>query len=254
MSFIDTLYSIILTNPWILDLLKILIVIIAAIVVDRYIARRTKIIAKKLDIPVGIVSGLITFFRFLLLAAVLLVIATSRFIPPDYFIGASALIGTAVGFGLSRFLSDYISGLYVLLSGAFRIGDYIRIDGEEGIVIEMTTSHTKIRRNDGSILAIANSAIAGKSVVNYRVDKNGETYYVYTVRVSFDLGKYGENIEKIIRDFVEKYKKNGIDVSFSMVSLTRLEAVFDITIKVRNPEVIPKLRSEILLRLLSSST
>ncbi|MHA1616197.1 MAG: mechanosensitive ion channel family protein [Candidatus Njordarchaeales archaeon] len=253
-GIIENLYSLIAQYPWIIDILKLLTVLIIIIILDRYVARKSRLIAEKLELSVGTVKGIITLFRFVLVILFVLVLATTQLIPPEYFVGASALVGTAVGFGLSRFLSDYISGLYVLLSGAFKIGDYVRVDNEEGVVVDMTTSHTKIRRPDGSVIAIANSALAGKSILNYRVEENESVYYVYTIRVSYDLGKYGENAEQIIEDFAKEYREKGIDISYSMVSLTRLEAVFDITIKVKDPMEIPKLRSEILLRLLRSST
>ena len=242
-SFVERYYSIIIS------IIEIIIVLLIAIIIDRYVARKTRKIAKILDIPVEIVKSILTIVRFVLLLIVLLVIATIQLVPPEYFVGAGAIIGTAIGFGLSRFLSDYVSGLYVLMSGILRIGDYVRIDNEEGIVVDMTVSHTKIKRSDGSILSIANSTLAGKNVINYRVEEQGKTFYTYPIRITFDSSKSLSSIEKAIRDALEKYREEGIEANYYITSLTRLEIGVEIVFKTEKPEDIFRVKSEVLARI-----
>ena len=76
-----------------------------------------------------------------------------------------------------------------MFSGLYKIGDYVRIGSEEGIVIDMSVNYTKLKREDDTVLVISNQTILNQSGVNFRV--KGEDYFVYPISVSFDL-KYSK--------------------------------------------------------------
>ncbi len=236
--------------PEIWDALKILSIIVIGIIVDRIIVSRAKMIAKKLRVPIEVIKSIITFFRFILLAVILVMLATVQFLPTEYFVGAGALIGTAIGLGASRYISNYVSGAYILFSGLYKIGDYVRIGSDEGIVTDMTVNYTKVKKEDGTILVLSNRGVLDKSVINFKVEENGKEYIVYPIRVSFDLKLTWGKIKAILDDTCNEFKEEVIDIRYEVINVTRLEVVSDIIIKVDEPEKIPPLKSRILQRVL----
>ena len=69
---------------------------------------------------------------------------------------ASAIIGLA----LQDYLKDVIMGIHILLDKFFSIGDAVRYNGMDGIVVSFNTRTTKIQSiDDGSILAVSNRNI-----------------------------------------------------------------------------------------------
>jgi hypothetical protein len=87
---------------------------------------------------------------------------------PDIFIGAAALLGTAIGFASSTTIGNFISGLYLLVTNPFDVGDYIMLPGLkiEGIVEEVSINYTKIITPQGVHVSINNQKMLGATIHN----------------------------------------------------------------------------------------
>ena len=73
-------------------------------------------------------------------------------------IAGLGLVGFALGFALKDLLSNFLSGLLILLYNPFTRGDRISVTGSEGIVIEINMRYTVLQAEDKKIL-IPNSSI-----------------------------------------------------------------------------------------------
>ncbi|MFW9906179.1 MAG: mechanosensitive ion channel domain-containing protein, partial [Candidatus Thorarchaeota archaeon] len=64
-------------------------------------------------------------------------------IDDELFIGAAALLGTALGFASSTILGYFPSGLYLLVTSPFSVGDYILLPDLkiEGIIEEVSITY-----------------------------------------------------------------------------------------------------------------
>jgi len=69
------------------------------------------------------------------------------------------LIGLAVGMAAKDIISDFISGLFILLEGQYYVGDKVKISGIEGEIKEITLRRTIIKDESGLSHAIPNSQI-----------------------------------------------------------------------------------------------
>jgi hypothetical protein len=87
---------------------------------------------------------------------------------PNIFIGAAALLGTAIGFASSTTIGNFISGLYLLVTNPFDVGDYIMLPslGVEGIVEEISINYTKIITPQGVHVSINNQKMLGTNIHN----------------------------------------------------------------------------------------
>lgn len=86
----------------------------------------------------------------------------------EIFIGAAALLGTAIGFASSTTLGNFISGLYLLVTNPFNIGDYIMLPSLkiEGIVEEISINYTKILTPKGIHVSISNQKMLNTTIHN----------------------------------------------------------------------------------------
>lgn len=81
-----------------------------------------------------------------------------------YFASAS-IIGLAVGFGSQGLVQDVVTGLTVIFSDLFDVGDMIEIGGQSGIVKRVGMRFTVIVNSFGAEVFIPNRTIA--NVINY---------------------------------------------------------------------------------------
>ena len=74
-------------------------------------------------------------------------------------LAGAGLIGLAVGMASKEIVSDFLSGLFIILEDQYRVGDEIKIAGVEGKVLEITLRRTIIKDEGGLVHSIANGQI-----------------------------------------------------------------------------------------------
>ncbi|WP_442966539.1 mechanosensitive ion channel domain-containing protein [Psychrobacter sp. I-STPA10] len=95
-------------------------------------------------------------------------------------LGGAGVIGIAVGFAVKDTIENYISSLMLSVRQPFRARDQVVINGQEGIVVRLTSRATILMTLDGNQLRIPNSEVFKGTILNYT--KNPER------RFTFELG------------------------------------------------------------------
>lgn len=76
-------------------------------------------------------------------------------------------VGVGVGFGLQNIISNFISGLIVMVERPVRIGDRIEIGGMEGDVVSINARSTVLRTSRGAALIVPNQKFITEYVRNW---------------------------------------------------------------------------------------
>ncbi len=76
-------------------------------------------------------------------------------------------LGVGVGFGLQNIISNFISGLIVLLERPIEIGDRIEVAGVEGVVQEVGARRTTVVTPDRIAILVPNQSFITSNVTNY---------------------------------------------------------------------------------------
>jgi len=101
--------------------------------------------------------------------------------------------GFAVALAAKDSLANFFGTLSILLSDIFSQGDWIVVDGNEGIVIEIGLRVTTIRTFDNAFIAIPNAVLATKDVKNWNKRILGR-------RIKFYVGlKYDSKPDNILK-------------------------------------------------------
>ncbi|MCH1783208.1 mechanosensitive ion channel family protein [Psychrobacter glaciei] len=95
-------------------------------------------------------------------------------------LGGAGVIGIAVGFAVKDTIENYIASLMLSIRQPFRARDQIVINGQEGIVVRLTSRATILMTLDGNQLRIPNAEVFKGTILNYT--KNPER------RFTFELG------------------------------------------------------------------
>jgi len=131
----------------------------------------------------------------------------------EFFIGAAALLGTAIGFASSSTIGNFISGLYLLVTNPFSVGDYVMLPSlkAEGIIEEISINYTNILTPEGIHVIIANQKLLGTVIKNTEitipqdvVDK-GKITWKDNEGDKFDSV---DDVVDILRGFRTKYASN----------------------------------------------
>ena len=75
-------------------------------------------------------------------------------------------IGVGVGFGLQKLAANYVSGFVILAERSMRIGDSVRVDNFEGVVMQINARYTLIRSIAGRESIVPNEMLITTRVEN----------------------------------------------------------------------------------------
>ena len=73
------------------------------------------------------------------------------------------LTGFAFGFAFKDMLSNFISGIMIFIYQPFQLGDFIKVDGKKGKVIDINLRYVTLTNEDGQVL-VPNSLLVSKSL------------------------------------------------------------------------------------------
>lgn len=81
-------------------------------------------------------------------------------------IAGAGIIGLAVGFGAQGLVSDFVSGLFMLLEDQYGVGDWVDLGEATGTVEHMGLRTTRVRSLDGLLWTVRNGEIARTANAN----------------------------------------------------------------------------------------
>lgn len=85
----------------------------------------------------------------------------------EAFKGVSVLVGLMITLGGSSIVGQAASGLILMYSKTLRVGEYVKINEQEGTVAEVGTFTTRIRTGAGLEVTLPNAVVIGSTTVNY---------------------------------------------------------------------------------------
>lgn len=149
---------------------KILLILIFALffqslskrVLQKVIAKRLKIkllTEEKKRVIETIIVALGGTLRFLIWILAILMILPEFGINPLPILSALGIMGLAVSMAVRDIISDFISGIFILLEGQYYVGDEIKVNEIEGKVKEFTLRKTVIQDKEGNLYFIPNNQI-----------------------------------------------------------------------------------------------
>ena len=113
------------------------------------------------------------------------------------FISGAVAIG--IGFGAQNIINNLISGWILMSERPVRIGDFVEIDSNRGIVESIGNRSTRIKRVDGVHLLVPNSQMLERMVINWTlVDKQIRT----TIRIGVAYGSQPQQVAETIEQAV----------------------------------------------------
>lgn len=146
----------------------------------------------------------------LLLKVVAIVVATTTVfnifeLPTDLFLGSSALIGAALGFGSSQTINNVVAGFYVLLTQPFKVKDYVKIADLEGQVEEISINYTNLYTPTFNLLKVPNTQVMNSKILN--MTHEGNIKYTFKVNFGHDVTEE-QTMERIIKPAIKEFHDN----------------------------------------------
>lgn len=135
---------------------------------------------------VGFLSNIVFY---LLMVAVVIAAVSQLGIQTTSFVAVLGAAGLAVGLALQGSLSNFASGVLLILFRPFKVGDFVEAGGVMGVVDEIGILATQMHTPDNKGVTVPNSQIMGGHIVNFNA------FPTRRLDLMFGIG-YGDDIDK----------------------------------------------------------
>ncbi|HKG21185.1 MAG TPA: mechanosensitive ion channel family protein [Blastocatellia bacterium] len=142
------------------------------------------------------------------------------------FVAGLGVTGLIVGFALKDTLSNFASGILLLIYRPFRAGELIEVEGSRGVVDELTIVNMQMTTTEGICVIMPNSKVWGSKIINYSQSRQRRLTLTLKVRTEDAEKAMGlikaalQTDERILSDPPPAVRIEGISNNAAALSVT----------------------------------
>jgi|TARA_B110000902_G_C14294445_1_gene582614 small conductance mechanosensitive channel len=106
--------------------------------------------------------------------------------------------GLAVGLALQGTLSNFASGVLLIIFRPIKAGDFAEVAGYAGSIEEISLFSTRLVTGDNKVVILSNSTVASSAIVNYSIKPERRVDLLIGVSYEADLGVAKQTITDVI--------------------------------------------------------
>lgn len=181
-----------------------IVIALLIIIIGYFIAKASKKLIKKVlsrshidKNVVGILSQIIYFFILLIILISALSVLNFNI---SSLLAAVGALGIAIGLAIQNNISNFASGILILIFKPFKIGDYILVDNIEGTVTDILILNTHLINRANKKIIIPNNFLTSKYITNYNVNKYRKLELYIGINYDNDHKEAIKILEKIFKE------------------------------------------------------
>ena len=154
----------------------------------------------------GVDSSIHSFVRTMIVLVLKIIVILSAIstlgVNINSIIAALGATGIAAGLGLQESVSQFASGISILINKPFKSGDYVELENVSGKVSEIKLMYTTLITLDNKQIIVPNSHITSNNLINYTAQSKRRLDLVYSISYNTDIAK----AKQVLTEVVENYE------------------------------------------------
>ncbi|MGM0655896.1 MAG: mechanosensitive ion channel family protein [Thermodesulfobacteriota bacterium] len=174
------------------------------LMIGKWLARRlTNLIAKLMEknkVDITLVRFLESILYYTFLVMVVIAAAGQLGINTTSFITIMGAAGLAIGLALKDSLSNFASGVMLVMFRPYKVNDYVDIGGVAGSVVTISLFTTELSTPDNQKVIVPNSSITSNVITNVTANPTRRVDLVMGIGYNDDIKKAKEVIQGILAE------------------------------------------------------
>ena len=180
-------------------------------VIGKWVAKKMGSVTERMMKSREVDEALVNFTSSMVYYALLIFVVIAALgqigIQTASFVAIVGAAGLAIGLAMQGSLSNFASGVLIILFKPFKIGDFVEMAGASGVVESIMIFTTEMKTADNKKIIIPNSSVLGGVITNYSANDTRRVDLVIGIGYNDDIDKakrvLGELIdadERILKD------------------------------------------------------
>ncbi len=152
--------------------------------------------------------------------------------------------GFAFALGAQETIKNFFGSIMIFVDKPFKVGDWVEVEGKEGVVEEVGLRTSKLRTFYNSVVIIPNSVVSNSTIDNYQERKFRRYKTIYKLPLNTDINKVESFVlalEELINNH-DKTRKDFYHVKINNIGLYSIDILFYIFF------IVPDLKTELKAR------
>ncbi len=181
-----------------LNLLTAIVIFYVGKIVVALIVRALRKVMHAREVDDTLESFVCNLVRMVLMVMVFIAAIGALGIQTASFIAIIGAAGLAVGLALQGSLSNFASGVLIVLFRPYKVGDFVEAAGIAGVVEEVQILTTVLKTGDNKRIIVPNGQIMDSIITNYSTNPQRRVDMVIGVSYDDDLDKVRATLEELI--------------------------------------------------------
>jgi small conductance mechanosensitive channel len=150
------------------------------------------------DMDEILVKFLCSILRWVLLLFVVIAALSQLGIDTTSLVALLGAAGLAIGLSLQSSLSNFASGVMLIVFRPFTKGDFVEVAGTSGSVDNISIFTTTLTTPDNKEVIVPNGSVIGNNIINYSARDTRRVDMVFGIGYDDDIKKAKELLEQIV--------------------------------------------------------
>jgi len=181
-----------------INLVTAIVIFVIGRLVARLLVRGLRRVMQRQEVDKTLETFVCNLAGMVLLVFVIIAAISALGIQTASFIAVLGAAGLAVGLALQGSLSNFASGVLIVLFRPYKVGDWVEAAGISGAVEEVQILTTVLKTGDNKRVIVPNSQIMDTVITNYSANNKRRVDMVVGVSYSDNLDKVRATLEELI--------------------------------------------------------
>jgi small conductance mechanosensitive channel len=184
--------------PWGIKIALALVIFYVGRMVVSIVINGVYKLLRKREMDEILVSFLTSILRWVLLLFVVIAALSQLGINTTSLVALLGAAGLAIGLSLQSSLSNFASGVMLIIFRPFTKGDFVEAGGATGVVDNISIFTTTMTTPDNKEVIVPNGSILSNNITNYSARPTRRVDMVFGIGYDDDIRKAKELLEEII--------------------------------------------------------
>lgn len=172
---------------WLLNILMAAVIVFVGRIVVQWLVKLSRKLMVRSDIDPILINFISTIVNVLLLVFVIIAALDQLGLNTTSIVAVLAAAGLAVGLALKDSLQNFAAGVMLITQRPFKLGDFVEVAGEMGIVEKINIFSTLMRSGDNLEIIVPNGHIYADTITNYSARDTRRIDMIFSIGYNDDL-------------------------------------------------------------------